>query len=173
MLLFQSLVDLAIEKVAAYRDIAPRATTLNKLRNGKTRKNRVPSRQVGIGRVLSRQALNEGLKKLEIAEADRVACEQAALERKLAAKERKNAKQAMERQHKMDLDQYNDQVNAWREEVAILDAVWREERNAARLAHERPPKKPTPPIRPKRPVKPKGVVGNELTIIQEVENCHG
>ena len=140
---------------------------MNKLRNGKTRKNCGPSRQVGIGRVLSRQALNEGLKKLEIVEAARVAREQAALEQKLAAEERKNAKQAIERQHKIDLDHYNDQVNAWREEVAILDAACREERDVARLAHERLPKKPTPPIRPKRPVKLKG---NELTIIQEVEN---
>ena len=146
VVLFQSLVDLATEKVAAYRDIAPRATTLNKLRNGKTRKNRGPSRQVGIERVLSRQVLNEGLKKLEIAEAAKVAREQAALGRKLAAEERKNAKQAMERQHKLDLDHYNDQVNAWREEVALLDAAWREDRDAARLAHQRPPKKPTPPI---------------------------
>ena len=162
---FQSLVDLVTTKLAAYRDIAPRAETLNKLRNGKTRKNRGPSRQVGTGRVLSRKLLNEGLKKLEIAEAARAAREKAALERKLAAEERKNAKQALDKQYKLDLDAYVDQIDAWKKEVAALDAAWKEQRDEARLAHRRPPKKPTPPSRPKRPSK-KGA--NELTIISEL-----
>ena len=162
---FQSLVDLVTTKLAAYRDIAPRAETLNKLRNGKTRKNRGPSRQVGTGRVLSRKLLNEGLKRLEIAEAARAAREKAAFERKLAAEERKNAKQALDRQYKLDLDAYADQIDAWKNEVAALDAAWREQRDEARLAHRRPPKKPTPPTRPKRPSK-KGL--NDLTIISEL-----
>ena len=162
---FQSLVDLVTTKLAAYRDIAPRAETLNKLRNGKTRKNRGPSRQVGTGRVLSRKLLNEGLKRLEIAEAARAVREKAAFERKLAAEERKNAKQALDKQYKLDLDAYADQIDAWKNEVAALDAAWREQRDEARLAHRRPPKKPTPPTRPKRPSK-KGL--NDLTIISEL-----
>ena len=141
--LFQSFVDTATAKIAAYRDIAPRAMTLNKLRSGKTRIKRGPSRQVGTGRVLSRKVLNESLKKLELAEAAKVAREKAAEERKLAAEERRVAKQAIEIQWKLDRDLYDEQINAWREEVAALDAACREERDEARMAHRRPPKKPT------------------------------
>ena len=124
--LFQSFVDIATTKIATYRDIAPRAVTLNKLRNGKTRtKRNGPSRQVGTGRVLSRKVLNESLKKLELAEAAKVAREKAAEERRLAAEERKNAKQALDMQWRLDFGIYEDQMDAWREEVAALDAVWR------------------------------------------------
>lgn len=52
--LFQSFVDIVTERISVYRDITPRAVTLNKLHNGKTRKLRGPSRQVGSGRILSR-----------------------------------------------------------------------------------------------------------------------
>ena len=85
--LFQSLVDITTTKIAAYRDIAPRAVTLNKLRSGKTRVKHGPSRQVGTGRVLSHKVLNDSLKKLELAEAVKVAREKAAEERKLVAEE--------------------------------------------------------------------------------------
>ena len=163
---FQSLIDVATDKIATYRDIAPRALTLTKLRNGKTRTKRGPSRQVGTGRVLSRKVLNEGLKKLELAEAARVVREKAALERRLASEEKKNAKQALERQWKLDMDAYTKQLDAWREESAVLEATWREQRDQARIAHQRPLKKPIMPIRPKRPIKPKC---GDLTIIQEAE----
>ena len=123
VVLFQALVDVATAKIATFRDIAPRATTLTKLRNGKTRKNRVPSRQVGTARVLSRKVLNEELKRLELAEAAKIAHEKAVLECKLAMEERKNAKQALEKQWGLDLSVYTDQVTAWREEVAALDTA--------------------------------------------------
>lgn len=171
--LLQSLVDVATAKIATYRDIAPRAVTLNKLRNGKTRVNRGrgPSRQVGTARVLSRKVLNESLQKLEQVEAEKAARDKAALERKLAMEERRNAKQVLEKQWRLDLDMYSDQVTAWREEIAALDAAWKEQRDEARIAHQRPPKKPIHPSRPKRPIKPKGdfsIIG-DLSIIQEVE----
>ena len=164
---FQSLVDLVTTKLTAYRDIAPRVETLNKLQNGKTQKNRGPSRQVGIGRVLSRKLLNEGLKKLAIAEAAKAEREKAALEHKLAAEERKNTKQELDKQYQLDLDAYADQITAWKNKVAELDAAWKKQRDEARMAHRHPPKKPTPPNRPKRPIKPKGV-SNDLTIIPKV-----
>ena len=167
---FQSFVDSTTAKLTTYRDIAPRATTLNKLRSGKTRTTRGPSKQVGSGRVLSRKMLNEGLKKLELAEEARVGREQLALERKLAVEERKNAKQALEVQWRCDLDVYADQVAAWREEVAEIDAAWKEQRDEARIAHKRPPKKPTLPVRPKRPLKPK-LGGSDLTVLEE--QCEG
>ena len=129
--LFQSLVDIATAKIATYHDIAPRATTLNTLRNGKTRTNRGPSRRVGTGRVLSLKLLNEGLKKLELAEAAKIQREKAALKRRLVADERKIAKQALEIQWRLDLDSYANEVTAWREKVATLDAEWREERDQA------------------------------------------
>ena len=56
---------------------------------------------------------------------------------------------------------------AWREEVAALDAAWKEQRDEARIAYQRLPRKPVLPIRPKRPLKPKGP-GGDLTVIQEV-----
>ena len=80
--LFQEFVDITIEKLTTYRDIAPRATILSKLRNGKTRhnKNAGRSRQVGgSARVLTHKVLNEGLKKLELAQALKVAHEKAAV----------------------------------------------------------------------------------------------
>ena len=156
-----------------YRDIAPRATTLSKLRNGKTRHNKNAgrgSRQVGgSARVLSRKVLNEGLKKLELAEALKVAREKAAAERKLAAEERKQAKQVREQQWRFDLDAYADQVTAWREQVASLEAEWKEHRDQARMDHNRPPKKPELPIRPKRPLKPKGGPIGDLTALEEAD----
>lgn len=168
--LFRSFVDTTTAKITTYRDIEPRALTLHKLRNGKTRRKITRgSKQVGgSARVLSRKELNEALKKLELAEAAKATREQAALERKLAAEERKNAKQVLETQWKFDISQYTNLVNAWREEVAAIDAKWRQERDEARTAHQRPPKKPTPPVRPKRPIKPK-MGPSDLTILEELE----
>ena len=60
--LFQAFVDITTAKLTTYRDISPHATTLSKLRNGKTRHNKNVargSRQVGgSARVLSRRVLN-------------------------------------------------------------------------------------------------------------------
>ena len=55
----------------------------------------------------------------------------AALERRLVADEQKIAKRALEIQWRLDLDSYADEVTAWREKVATLDAEWREERDQA------------------------------------------
>ena len=75
--------------------------------------------------------MNEGLKKLELAEAAKIQREKAALKRRLVADERKIAKQALEIQWRLDLDSYANEVTAWREKVATLDAEWREERDQA------------------------------------------
>ena len=105
--------------------------------------------------MLSRKVLNEGLKRLELAEALKVARKKAATERKLAAEECKQAKQVREQQWRFDLDAYTDQVTACREQVASLEAEWKEHRDQAPIDHKRLPKKPELPIRPKRPLKTK------------------
>ena len=167
--LFRSFVDATTAKLTTYRDIAPRATTLNKLRNGKTR-TRGSSKQVGgKARVLSRAVLNEGIRKAELAAATKAAREQAALENRLAAEEAKRAKQALENQWRLDLKNYVDHVEpAWHAECAVIEAAWKEQRDAARKVHKRAPKKPTLPLKPKRPLKPK-VSPGDLTILEEVD----
>ena len=57
------LIDLYAEKVTKYRDIDPRAETLNKLWSGKVRKSRKNTRHVGEARVLTHKYVNEGIKK--------------------------------------------------------------------------------------------------------------
>ena len=152
--LFESVVDTATAKLIEYRDIAPRATTLNKLRNGKTRRTATKSRrQLGTARVLSRQVLNQTLKKLETSEAAKREREKAILDRKAAMEAKKHAKQALEQQWKLEYAEYIVQEIDWREECASLTAEWHIQRDAARMAHKRPPKKPTLPPKPKRPVK--------------------
>ena len=165
--LFRSFVDATTAKLTTYRDIAPRATTLNKLRSGKTR-TRGSSKQVGgKARVLSRAVLNEGIRKAELAAATKAAREQAALENRLAAEEAKRAKQALEDQWRLDLKNYVDHVEpAWRAECAVIEAAWGEQRDAARMVHKRAPKKPTLPPKPKRLLKPKVGTG-DLTTLDE------
>ena len=91
------------------------------------------------------------------------------MERKLASEERKQAKQVREQQWRFDLDAYPDQVTAWREQVASLEAEWKEQRDQARTVHKRAPKKPMLPTRPKRPLKPKGSPIGDLTALEEAE----
>ena len=68
---FFPYADTANEKVCKHRDIAPRAQTLNALRNGNTRM-RVPAgrRHIpGAGRVMTEKVIASGLQQLEEAEA--------------------------------------------------------------------------------------------------------
>ena len=60
-------------------------------------------------------------------------------------------------------------MTAWREEVASLEAEWKEERDQARMIHKRAPKKPVLPIRPKQPLKLKGGPIGDLTALEEAE----
>lgn len=101
--LFESVVDTAPAELIEYRDIAPRATTLNKLRNGKTRRTAVTSRrQLGTARILSRQVLNETLKKFGINEAAKREREKTTLGHKGAIEAKKCARQALEQQWKLE-----------------------------------------------------------------------
>ena len=165
--LFRSFVDATTAKLTTYRDIAPRATTLNKLRSGKTRTRGSYKQVGGKARVLSRAVLNESISKAELAVATKATREQAALENRLAAEEAKRAKQALEDQWRLDLKNYVDHVEpAWRAECAVIEAAWGEQRDAARMVHKRAPKKPTLPPKPKRPLKPKVGTG-DLTTLDE------
>ena len=69
-------------------------------------------RQVGDARVLSRQVLNENLKKLELAEADERERERVALDRKLTAEAKKDAKEALEKQWRVDFEMLTAQETA-------------------------------------------------------------
>ena len=53
------------------------------------------------------------------------------------------------------MNAYTDQVPACREQVARLEAKWKERRDQAQTDHKRPPKKPELPMLPKRLLKPK------------------
>ena len=127
--LFQAFVDTTTAKLTTYCDITPHATTLSKLRKGKTKYNENAgrgSRQVGgSAKVLSRKVLNKGLKQLELAQPLKAACEKPAAECKLATEQRKQAKQVREQQWRFDLDAYEDQVTAWRDQVASLEGTTR------------------------------------------------
>ena len=105
--------------------------------------------------MLSCQVLNETLKRLEVAEATKHEREKAALDRKLAAEAKKKAKKALERQWKLEHAEYIIQEIDWRKECAKLHTKWEIKRNEARIAHKRPPKKPTMPAKPKQPIKPR------------------
>ena len=161
--LFHLVMDTAIAKVTTYRDIIPRATTLTKLRNGKVHRKKVGSRHIGSSRVFTRTELNAGLKRLEEVDKQKREAEQGIATRKRALEERKVQKLALETQWKLDLEEYAIKEGAWRVECTAIEAQWREQRDQARLAHKRPPKKPTLPPKPKRPLKPKG----GLTIVEE------
>jgi len=97
------LMDYAIEKVTKYRDIAPQAETLSKLRSGKVRKKKQRSRYVGQARVLNSKYVNKGLEKLAGVEAKRQEQQLAMEKKKRAAEERKTAKETLDRQWRADL----------------------------------------------------------------------
>ena len=165
--LFDEFVDITTAKLTTYHDIAPRATTLNKLRSSKTRAPNRGSRQVGNARVLSRQVLNEGLKKLELAKEAKAQHEDKLKKRKILAEERKQAKEELERQWKWDCEAYRVQMQLWHEDCTAVESIWKEKRDEARNAHKRPPRKFTLPERPKRPIKPKGGGIGDQPIIKE------
>ena len=117
--------------------------------------------------MLSRQVLNEGLKKLELAKQAKARHEDKVKKRKLLAEERKQAREVLERQWKLDYEAYRVQMQLWHEDCAAVEAIWREQRDEARNARKRPPRKPTLPERPKRPIKPKEGGTGDQTIIKE------
>lgn len=71
------------------------------------------------------------------------------MECKLALEEKKNAKQALERQWKLDIDTYTNELDVWCEEEDTLEAAWREQRDQARMAHQRPRRSASCPFDPK------------------------
>ena len=157
------LIDFAGEKITKHRDIAPRADTLKKLRNGKVRKERIRSRHIpGEARVLSYQHINDGLKKLEDGDAEKVKKQQLAEERRRASEERKIMRETLLAQWKIDLQEHTQtMVPQWQAECTEIDADWA----AAKQIAGRSTKKPAYPSRPKRPIKPK--FGGDISILIE------
>ena len=69
-------------------------------------------------------------------------------------------------QWKLDLDHYNNLVTTWHEGIAAIDAVWRDQRDGARMEHHCPLKKPAPLTQPKWLLQFKG----DPIVIQEAES---
>ncbi|RPB18389.1 hypothetical protein L211DRAFT_874882 [Terfezia boudieri ATCC MYA-4762] len=167
------LIDFAEEKVTKYRDIAPHAETLNKLRDGKIRKTRKRSRHVGEARVLTYQYVNEGIKKLADTEAAKAERRRIAKEKKKVAEEKRVTKEALDKQWRYDLQQYQAvEIPVWQAECAEIDQAWAASKAiaVANGGSKRIGKKPSYPTRPKRPLKPKGggaITSSDLTIIAE------
>lgn len=152
---FYSYVDKAMEKLTSYRDIAPRAHTLNALRNGKARMKIAGRRRhlTGAGRVMTEKEIRSGLEQLFQSEKQRVEKQRLAEERKSAMEVQKNIRVAAEKQWKIEKMQYEMERDSWELECHTIEDNWRQERDAARAAKVKPPKKPTMPPRPKKPSK--------------------
>jgi len=92
------LMNLYVEKIMQYRDIAPCAETLKKLPDGKVRRERKRTRHVSEARVLNAQYVNDGLKKIADAEAAKVEKHWVMQEKKRIAEEKKAAKEMLDKQ---------------------------------------------------------------------------
>jgi len=101
--LIHELIDFAAKKVTMYRDIAPRAETLKKLRNGKMHKEKKRSRHVSEARVLIDKVVNERLSKLAEAEVESARRQKVAEEKKKLAEEKKATREGLDIQWKADL----------------------------------------------------------------------
>ena len=96
-------IDFAMEKVTGYRDIAPCAETLKRLRDGKVRKEKQSRRHVGEARVLGHKYVNERLKKLAEDEALKLAKQKRAERRKRIAEEKNAMRGALDTEWRIDL----------------------------------------------------------------------
>ena len=92
-----------MEKVTGYRDIAPCAETLKRLRDGKVRKEKQSRRHVGEARVLGHKYVNERLKKLAEDEALKLAKQKRAERRKRIAEEKNAMRGALDTEWRIDL----------------------------------------------------------------------
>ncbi|RPB22610.1 hypothetical protein L211DRAFT_850624 [Terfezia boudieri ATCC MYA-4762] len=147
--LIHDYIDLATEKVTKYWDIAPRAHTLKKLRDGKVQKEKKSTKYVGEARVLTHKYVNDELKKNEEAAAAKVRRQQAAIEKKRIAEEKKAIRDAVNMQWKVDLQRYQEvEIPAWQVECIEIDKVWAIVKTAVK-GLKRIGRKPTHPPRPK------------------------
>lgn len=158
------LLDFAMEKMTKYRDILPQAETLNKLRTGKIRREKVRSRYIsGEARVLSHKHVNEGLQRLKYLEEERVKRQRNAERRKQMAEEKKAAKLSLDAQWKHDIQHhYEVVIPGWKAACLEMDKEWNEAPKRLRGRG----RKPAHPARPKRPTKQKLCPG-DLTMVEE------
>ena len=91
--LLNEFVDTATQSVAEYRDINSRATTLNKLRDGKIRSNKTGEKCLGMARVMDWRAVDARLKEIARKKVEAIAAEKTKLMRKQEADTRKIAKE--------------------------------------------------------------------------------
>ena len=152
---FYNFVDIASEKVCEYRDIAPRAHTLNALRNGKTwlkvagRGRHIP----GAARVMTEKEIRSGLEQLFRAEEKNAEKEHLTEERKKAAELKRIVKNAVETQWKLEKLEYEMAKDRWELECSIIEHDWDLAKEAAKAAREKAPKKPQMPPTQKMPWK--------------------
>ncbi|RPB19239.1 hypothetical protein L211DRAFT_853423 [Terfezia boudieri ATCC MYA-4762] len=166
------LIDFAGEKVAKHRDIAPRADTLSRLRDGKVRRTKKGKKRVGEARILTHKYVNDGIKKVAEEEAKKLARQQALAEKKRIADERKAIRDALEKQWKADLKRYTEVViPTWQAECTEIDTAWAATKQATGKKRSTGMKRPPYPPRPKRPLKPKGggVTAGDLSMVVENE----
>ncbi|KAF8424391.1 hypothetical protein EV426DRAFT_642354 [Tirmania nivea] len=148
-LLLHAFVDTATQVVAEYRDINPRAITLNKLWNGKVRRNRTGKKHLGMARVMDRKTVDAGLKGIAQKKIEAAAAEKAKLGRKEEAAAKKIIKEQVIQQKKATREAQAVLEAQWNAEYAAAEASWRLERDQARAEHRKPPTKPVKPPRPR------------------------
>ncbi|KAF8421373.1 hypothetical protein EV426DRAFT_672246 [Tirmania nivea] len=143
--LLHAFVDTATQVVAEYRDINPRAITLNKLRNGKVRK-KTGKKHLGMARVMDRKTVDAGLKEIAQKKIEAVAAEKA----KLACKKEAAANKEQAIQQKKATREVQAILEAqWNVDYAAAEASWRLERDQACVKYQKPSRKPVKPSRPK------------------------
>ena len=152
---FYNFVDIASEKVCEYRDIAPRAHTLNTLRNGKARLKVTGRRRhiPGAARVMTEKEIRSGLEQLFRAEEKNAEKERLTEERKKAAEMKRIVKNAAETQWRLEKLEYEMAKDRWELECGTIKDDWDLAKVAAKSAGEKAPKKPQMPPKPKMPRK--------------------
>ena len=162
-------MDKSEEKRFELQEIAPRATTLNSLRNGKVRT--APSRRRHIPRatrIMDDKAIAEGLARLKKAEEKKIEKQRLIEERKKNIEDKRNAKRRADQLYRIEMVAYKIDRDAWETNCRKIEEDWQLTRDAARAAKTRVPKKPQLPPKPKRPTKPR-LVDRTTTEVNEIE----
>ena len=150
---FYAFVDKSNEKLCMYRDIAPRPHTHTSLRNGKVRMKAGAVGQRDIPGA-ARKVISFGLEQLELAEKKKVLEKQRiAAEKEKATEENRQKKALADNIYKMEMAKYEAERDIWETNCNKIEEDWRIERDSARAARKRVPKKPQMPPRPIKPSK--------------------
>ena len=89
------------------------------------REKKRPSHVGGVARVLTYKYVNEGLKKLAEQEFETLEKQRAAEEKKRLAGEKKIAREALDKQWRVDLQRYNEvDLLLWQAACTEIDTAW-------------------------------------------------